>query len=195
MKEFLIEALNSRVGERLVDCLFVCVIVVVIQYFYNKKLAEYQIQFKYWHKEKAKAIKTIYNNFTDLSTCLQTLLSYEKNDNGSKDIIAQKTEAMKSLTSITKKSFEDWHMLNLYLDNKDNEKISDFLQSVREFSDLYDPNINNFSGTIAEQGDALFLRTLNCLYDLRMRFRKTLMVKDDDAKKVKRGTKKGQKTQ
>ena len=194
MKDFLIQALNSAVGERLADGLFVCAIVILIQYFYNKKLAEHHIQFEYWHKEKAEAIKTLYKNFTDLSTSLQKLLAYEGNDNGNKDMIAKKTEAMKSLTSITKKSFEDWRMLNLYIDNEDNEKIANFLKSVSEFSDLYDPNINNFSGTIAEQGNALFSITLKYLYDMRMQFRKTLMVKDGDAKTEKK-SKKGKKKQ
>ena len=193
MKDFLIEVLNSSVTERIVDGLIICLIVMIIQYFYNKKLTEHHIQFEYWHKEKAKAIKTLYKDFTDLSSSLQNLLACEKNDNGSKDMLAKKQEAMKSLKAITKKNYDDWRMLNLYIDNEDNEKIASFLKSVNEFSDLYNPNINNFSGTIAEQGDYLFLTTLECLYALRMQFRKTLMVKDDDAEKGKKKPEKGKK--
>ena len=193
MKEFLIEVLNSSVTERIVDGLIICVIVMIIQYFYNKKLTEHHIQFKYWHKEKAKAIKTLYKDFTDLSSSLQKLMTFEEKENEGKDMIAKKTEAMKSLTTITRKSFDDWRMLNLYIDNDDNEKIADFFKIVSEFSDLYDQNKNNFPDTTAIQGDFLFSITLECLYALRMKFRQTLMVKDDDAEKEKKKAEKEKK--
>lgn len=188
MKEFLIEALNSRVGERLVDCLFVCVIVVAIQYSYNKKLTEYQIRFEYWHKEKAKAIKTLFKNFAELSLRLNHLLTCEEKDDGSEEAMKKKAHAIRSLASITIKSFENGVRLSLFLDKKNDDKIKELLMKVNDFSELYNPNINNFSDALVEQGKTILAETKKLLGELRTQFRDALMVQEDSLENEKEKT-------
>lgn len=161
-----------------------------LQYRYDRKLEkvkadvqamldEHHIQFEYWHKEKANAVKTLYRDFTELSSSLQKVLACEKADNKNDAVIKRETMAMHYLTSITQQSFDDWRVLSLYLNDADNDKIAKFIASAISFSDLYDPNVNSFESTIVEQGKAIFTETTTRLYDLRVQFRKTLNILDE----------------
>ena len=193
MNEFWTTVLSSAGAAALASSVMSGIITTVasvwIQHVYDKKLEEHkaevqkkidehQIQFEYWHKEKAKAIKTLFKNFAELSLNLNLLLTCEKIDDGSEDAIKRKICAIRSLTAITQKSFENGIRLSLFLDKKNYNTIKELLMKVKDFSELYNPNINNFSDTFVEQGRAILADTKKLLGELRIQFRNALMVKE-----------------
>ncbi len=181
---------SSVIASGVFSGLFACILGAHLQRRNNKELEaykaevrkstdEHQIQFKNLYEEKAKAIKILYNNFTELSRNMQHLVSCEKKDDRSDTAIKEKTKAIQTLTSITQKSFNDWLGLCLYLSNEDNTAIMRFFKLIDDFSELYDPSINNFPDTRAEQGKIIFSRVINHLNVLRVQFRETLNIQDE----------------
>jgi len=121
MKDFLIQALNSTVGERLADCLFVCAIVMLVQFFYNKKLAEHQTRFKYWHEEKAKAIKEFYYSAVLLHQEMKDYHAISKKFAKKMTVGIQTDlkERLKHIIQSNNTSYRDWTCLRLFLKNEE----------------------------------------------------------------------------
>ena len=179
MKEFVIEVLNSAVGERFADCIFVCAIVTLVQFFYNKKLTEHQVQFKSWHEEKAKAIKILFNDFVNMYSVLLKLMICAQDYDGSDSAIIERSKLLQEYASSLEQGNTDWMRLTLYLDDKSNQDISSFIKKQRVFSDLYVLCVrNNNMDDVIKNGDNILSEITVKLGELRKQFRETLFVQN-----------------
>ena len=109
--------------------MFVCAIVMLFQYFYNKKLAEHQIQFKYWYDEKAKAIKELHSNAGELFYSLCTLHVIESKgpqqwDSNKRE--EAENELKKQICLKMQTTINEWIKLRLFLNDNEDSVFKEF---------------------------------------------------------------------
>lgn len=182
MKEFLIEALNSAVGERLADGLFVCAVVMLIQYFYNKKLAEHQIQFKYWHEEKAKAIKEFYYSAVLLYQEMREfrVIGINLGIKGTVGIIEELNKRIDRIFEYHNSANRNWICLRLFLKNEELTIADSFFAKERSlFTCLADQNNHKNYILYGKTIDKDLIELSDIVEDLRENLQAILKVQDD----------------
>lgn len=127
--------IGSIVASGVFSGVVACVLGAYIQHKNDKKLADYkseiqqmldehQIQFKHWHEEKAKAIKELYADASELYADLNYLQSVETDPVWRVDKNNQeqaRNDFRNQAVLCMKKTVEDWSKLRLFLEsNEDN---------------------------------------------------------------------------
>lgn len=137
MNETLTTILNSPVIATVVETILLCGFVLWLQHIYNKKLEqhkeqvqkkidEHQIQFKYWHEEKSKAIKEFYYSAVLLYQEMRDyqIISKKFAINMTVGIQMDLEERMNRILQSNNTSYRNWTCLRLFLKN-DELLISD----------------------------------------------------------------------
>ena len=161
-----------------------------LQHIYDKKLADhqakvqkqiddYQIRFRYWHEEKAKAIKILFNDFVNMYSVLLKLMICAQDYDGSDSAIIERSKLLQEYALSLEQGSTDWMRLTLYLNDKSNQDISSFIKKQRVFSDLYVLCVkNNNMDDVIKKGDNILSEISVKLGDLRKQFRETLLAQN-----------------
>lgn len=182
MKEFLLEALNSAVGERLADCIFVCAIVTLVQFFYNKKLAEHQTRFKYWHEEKSKAIKEFYYSAVLLYQEMREFrvigqsFAFRFTDRIQKEL----NERIDRIFEFHNTATRNWICLRLFLKEEELTIADSYFSKENSLFNSLANQINHRNYTLNEKKiDKDLIELSNIVEDLREDLQAILKVQDD----------------
>ena len=132
MNEFWTTLLNSPVIATVVETILLCGLVLWLQHIYNKKLEqhkeqvqkkidEHQIQFKYWHEEKSKAIKEFYYSAVLLYQEMKDyhIISKRFATNMTVGIQSDLEERMNRILQSNNASYRNWTCLRLFLKNEE----------------------------------------------------------------------------
>ena len=149
---------------------------------YQKVLAENEIRFSWWYEEKAKAIKEIYSDLSELAFCLQYLQTLETDPrwqiNGKDQV--RSTLIARFVLSI-EHSAEKWLKLRLFLGDMEDQKVSEFRIKTDQLFTLYAHSVmNNTADMLKSEGEQI-LRDINAIMDiLRHNFQDILQGKDSE---------------
>ena len=147
---------------------------------YQKFLAENEIRFSWWHEEKAKAIKEIYNDLAELSFCLQYLQTLETDPHwqiNGKELVRANLITRFSLN--IEHSAEKWLKLRLFLEDMEDQQVLTFRIKTDQLFTLYAHAImNNTSGVLETDGEKILKNINDIMESLRHRFQDILQGKD-----------------
>ena len=147
---------------------------------YQKFLAENEIRFSWWHEEKAKAIKEIYNELAELSFCLQYMQTLETDPRW--QILGKEQVRANLITRFTlniQHNAEKWLKLRLFLEDMEDQQISAFCIKTDQLFTLYAHAImNNTSGVLETDGEKILKNINDIMETLRHRFQDILQGKD-----------------
>ena len=112
--------------------------------YFHKIMDEHQTRFKYWHEEKANAIKILFCSLTELNRalneCVYVILNMKAKE-------TDKETVRKSISldfpSLYEKCSNDWHNLKIYLDENDDLVISNFMNECSNFVKCHTDFINS----------------------------------------------------
>ena len=149
---------------------------------YQKFLAENEIRFSWWHEEKAKAIKEIYSDLSELAFCLQYLQTLETDlrwqINGKEQV---RSNLITRFVLSIERSAEKWLKLRLFLGDMEDQKVSEFRIKTDQLFTLYAHSVmNNTADMLKSEGEQI-LRDINAIMDiLRHNFQDILQGKDSE---------------
>ena len=149
---------------------------------YQKFLAENEIRFSWWHEEKAKAIKEIYSDLSELAFCLQYLQTLETDPrwqiNGKDQV---RSNLITRFALSIERSAEKWLKLRLFLGDMEDQKVSEFRIKTDQLFTLYAHSVmNNTADMLKSEGEQI-LRDINAIMDiLRHNFQDILQGKDSE---------------
>ena len=149
---------------------------------YQKFLAENEIRFSWWHEEKAKAIKEIYSDLSELAFCLQYLQTLETDPrwqiNGKDQV---RSNLITRFVLSIERSAEKWLKLRLFLGDMEDQKVSEFRIKTDQLFTLYAHSVmNNTADMLKSEGEQI-LRDINAIMDiLRHNFQDILQGKDSE---------------
>ena len=149
---------------------------------YQKFLAENEIRFSWWHEEKAKAIKEIYSDLSELAFCLQYLQTLETDPrwqiNGKEQV---RSNLITRFALNIEHSAEKWLKLRLFLGDMEDQKVSEFRIKTDQLFTLYAYSVmNNTADMLKSEGEQI-LRDINAIMDiLRHNFQDILQGKDSE---------------
>ncbi len=147
---------------------------------YQKFLTENEIRFSWWHEEKAKAIKEIYSDLSELAFCLQYLQTLETDPrwqiNGKEQV---RSNLITRFALSIERSAEKWLKLRLFLGDMEDQKVSEFRIKTDQLFTLYAHSVmNNTADMLKSEGEQI-LRDINAIMDiLRHNFQDILQGKD-----------------
>ena len=149
---------------------------------YQKVLDENRIAFSWWHEEKAKAIKEIYSNLSELSFCLQYLQTLETDPRWQIDGKEQvRANLITRFTVNVEQNAENWLKLRLFLGDMEDQKINLLCTKTDKLFTLYAHAVtNNNPNMIKSEGEQI-LRDINAIMEiLRHSFQDILQGKDSE---------------
>lgn len=129
--------MNSPVGANIANSIFVCVFVLLLQHFYNKKLDEHQIRFKNWNEEKIKATKVLYAKACDLACSMGRLHFAESNSpkNGENSKEEETKDLKKQADLCYERMVNSWLKLRLFLDEDEDNLYYTFIEEIKTWHD------------------------------------------------------------
>lgn len=181
---------GSIVASGIFSGVFSGVVAKIIQCAFDKRLMEqkkdiqkildeHQIRFKYWHKEKLKAIKELYSDSSILHYLLNSLHSLEEKDTGETDkylIERERKDLLDKLNSSLEKPVEDWFRNRIFLDEKDDENFVNFaVKANRWLIILVDSDVEKRNMFIKENGKIIQEELKSIMDNLRKSFRSSLL--------------------
>ena len=145
---------------------------------FNQLLSEHQTRFKYWHDEKAKAIKglyfTIQELFCSLTEFLFTFNEFKKHglDQKREAILEEKYSLFDSAHD---NAYIEWLKNKLFLDEKEDAVIECFFKECSQFVQNYiNYRKNHKADAFVEKGFNVLEKTKTVLPGLRKAFREAL---------------------
>lgn len=138
---------GSIVASGIFSGVFSGVVAKIIQCTFDKKLAnqkrdiqkmldEHQIQFKYWHEEKAKAIKDFYSLMSDIyyeMRCFYNLDEKPLNERNDKTKL-KLLEQIQVIAQLDKSLCKSRSLLFLFLEEDDDSIINKFIDDEKAFT-------------------------------------------------------------
>ena len=149
---------------------------------YKKALAENEIRFSWWHEEKAKAIKDVYNDLAELTFCLQYMQSLETDPRWQIEGREQvRSKLISRFVLNIEQSAEKWLRMRLFLGDMEDQKICEFRTKTDQLFALYASSImSNTTEMLKEEGWQV-LKDINDITEfLRHRFQDILQGRDDE---------------
>ncbi len=193
MNEILTTILNSPVIASLAECALLCGVILLLQHLYNKKLEEHkadvqkridehQIQFKNWHEEKAKAIKSLYGSMTELYFTY-VKFAFEDPVLFRNSSISNRTKIIQErafyLHSESDKCFKEWTKQRLFLGTKEDALIQQFFLRSSEIDGFCLCYINDDDLDALEQNIKAVLKKMSAILKvLRTGFQDILQGKE-----------------
>ena len=116
---------------------------------YKKALSENEIRFSWWYEEKAKAIKEVYSDLSELAFCLQYLQTLETDPRW--QVTGKEQVRANLITRFALKiehSAEKWLKLRLFLGDMEDQKVSEFRIKTDQLFTLYAHSVMNNTADI-----------------------------------------------
>ena len=107
---------------------------------YQKFLAENEIRFSWWHEEKAKAIKEIYNDLANASFDLTFLLTLENDPRWQIDLeLKAKVRKMvvDRYTASIEPRHQRWICQRLFIEDSEDKKVIEFTLKTDQLLTMY----------------------------------------------------------
>ncbi len=202
---------GSIVASGIFSGVFSGVVAKILQCIFDKKLVdqkkdiqkmlnEHQIQYKYWHEEKAKAIRNFYGIIVEMCYELREYKKWvdtpiEENDEFYQKFLKGKIKEKTTIVSdLSKTLFTNWLKLRLFLDKEEDMLIDKFISREHSVIETIILNKNGIDLQQEQEKATIFLNEMVVIMnDLKKQFKKALMVKDANMESEQ--TEKGQMTQ
>ena len=107
---------------------------------YQKFLAENEIRFSWWHEEKAKAIKEIYNDLANAAFDLTFLLTLENDPRWQVDLeLKAKVRKMvvDRYTASIEPRHQRWICQRLFIEDSEDKKVGEFALKTDQLLTMY----------------------------------------------------------
>lgn len=145
---------------------------------FNQLLSEHQTRFKYWHDEKAKAIKELYVDACELYNSLYYLQLFKKlygklslEEKRKRGLDERINKILIQRVEVEKK----WYKLRLFLNNEEDNAFSDFKDKVKDWHNvLAERDDQKNVKEIYEKGEECISDMKEVMENLRLIFRMAL---------------------
>ena len=149
---------------------------------YQKFLAENEIRFSWWHEEKAKAIKEIYNDLANAAFDLTFLLTLENDPRWQVDLeLKAKVRKMvvDRYTASIEPRHQRWICQRLFIEDSEDKKVGEFALKTDQLLTMYSYCMMTNNIVALQEDGPIVLKELEMIMEaLRHRFQDILQGKD-----------------
>ena len=151
---------------------------------YQKFLAENEIRFSWWHEEKAKAIKEIYNDLAAVHYDLTFLLALENDPNWQVDLVLKanvREQIGARYTNSIDLRHQKWMRLRLFIEDSEDNVMKEFALKTAQIQNIYYHCILTNNIPVLQKDGPTVLKELESIMEkLRHRFQDILQGKDSE---------------